>query len=128
MKTLRSLTALVMALGIAGSAAAQDRHVVSPLALSQAVSEHVTAQDTQRAAIQATLSRPEVAAVARTAGIDLETLKAGVATMDASALADVATRADLVDQSLVGGASTVTISTTTIIIVLLVVILILVID
>lgn len=129
MTTLRSLTAvLVLLLGSAGAAVAQDRHVVSPSALAETVAGHVATQDTQRAAIQATLARPEVQELAKKIGVDIQSLQAGVATMSGSELADVAARANQVDQSLVGGASTITISTTTIIIVLLLVILILVID
>lgn len=129
MKVVRELTAmLLLVFGLAGIATAQDRHLVSPEALANTVAEHVKAQDTQRAAILATLSRPEVQTVAKRVGIDLATLQTGLASVDAEKLSDVAARAEMVDRSLVGGASTVTISTTTIIIVLLVVILILVID
>jgi hypothetical protein len=129
MKVVREVTAiLVLVFGWAVIAAAQERHVVSPEALASTIAEHVKAQDTQRAAILATLSRPEVQSVAKRVGIDVEALQTGLAAVDADKLGDIAARAEMVDQSLVGGASTITISTTTIIIVLLIVILILVID
>jgi hypothetical protein len=129
MKVVRGVTAiLVLIFGLAGTAAAQDRHVVSPEALASTVAEHVKAQDTQRAAILATLFRPEVQTVAKRVGIDVEALQTGLASVDAENLGEIAARAEMVEQSLVGGASSITISTTTIIIVLLIVILILVID
>ena len=129
MKFVRAATAmLLLVLGLGGIAAAQDRHVVTPEAIANTVAEHVKAQDTQRAAILATLSRPEVQTVAERIGINVGMLQSGLASVDAGKLADVAARAEMVDQSLVGGASSITISTTTIIIVLLIVILILVID
>ena len=79
-----------------------------------------------RAAIREALGRPEVQSLANKTGIDVDRLSAAVNTMsdaDAQRAADAARE---VNQSLVGGASTVTISTTTIIIGLLVLILLIV--
>ena len=130
MRMIRSVvaTSLIAILAAAVPASADQRHAVAPQAIAQAVAQSVAQQDTDRAAIREVLARPEVKGVAATAGIDLAKVSAAVDTMSAAQLAQVASHAQEVNQSLVGGASTVTISTTTIIIVLLVVILILVAD
>lgn len=130
MRTLRLLiaTPLTVLLALSSPVAAQERHAVTPEAVAQTVAQHVAEQDTQRAAIRQALARPEVQQVAAAAGVDLAKVTASVDTLSGDSLAQAASQAQQVNDSLVGGASTVTISTTTIIIVLLVVILILVID
>jgi hypothetical protein len=130
MRMIRSVvvTSLIAILAIAVPASADQRHAVAPQAIAQAVAQSVAQQDTDRAAIREALARPEVKGVAEAAGIDLARVSAAVETMNAAQLAQAASQAQQVNESLVGGASTVTISTTTVIIVLLVVILILVID
>ena len=128
MRTFRqSLVAvLVMSLGFSSAAFAQERHAVDPSVLSQTVAGHVSSQDASRAAIHDVLNRPEVRSVATRSGFDLDRLSASVDTLSGAALDQVAAATGQVQQSLVGGASTVTISTTTIIIALLVLILIIV--
>ena len=130
MRMIRSVvaTSLIAILAVAVPASAGQRHAVAPEAIAQAVAQGVAQQDTDRAAIKEALARPEVKNVAAAAGIDLAKVDAAVDTMDATQLSQVAGQAQQVNASLVGGASTITISTTTIIIVLLVVILILVVD
>ena len=130
MHLLRSSFApLVVVVLIGGSqsrALAQDRHVVSPSAIAATVEEHVAQEEADRAAIREALGRPQVRALAEKTGIDVERLGALTATLSGSDLQTVASEARTVNKSLVGGASTVTISTTTIIIGLLVLILIIV--
>ncbi len=128
MRMLRSLVAvpLVFILGLSAPALAQDRHIVNPSALSQAVAAHVAQQDADRAAIHEALNRPEVREVAEKSGIDLDRVNASIDTLSGSSLEEVAAAAQRVNQTLVGGASTVVISSTTIIIALLVVILLIV--
>jgi hypothetical protein len=128
MKTLRTLAAgsLIVLLGLASPAAAQDRHVMPASAIGQALANQADQDQAHRTAIKNTLARQEVRAVALKAGIDLARATAAVDTMSDDQLAQAAAVADRVDQSLAGGASTVTISTTTIIIALLIIILIVV--
>jgi len=128
MMTLRSLfvAVLVVCLAFAAPAFAQQRHVVDPAILSQAVGQHAAVQDAQRAAIRQALARPEVQDVARQFGVDLDRVNASVATLSSAELARAAAAAGQVNETLAGGASNVVISTTTLIIVLLVVILIVV--
>lgn len=119
---------LTLVLALSAPSFAQQRHAVPPSQLSQAVAERVANQDTQRAAIRTALAQPEVARVAASAGIDLAKVASAADTLGPEALTRAAAAANDVNQSLVGGASTVTISTTAIIIILLIVILIVVAD
>ena len=118
---------LVFVTAIAGSAFADQQHVVSPSDITAAMAHKVAAQDADRAAVREALARPEVQSVAASMGVDLNRANAAVETMGGVDLAQAASAARQVNQQLVGGASTVVISTTTIIIALLVVILIIVI-
>ena len=128
MRTFRQLLValLVISLGLSSNAFAQERHAVDPSTLSQAVASHVSSQDASRAAIHDVLNRPEIRSIATESGFDLDRLNASVDTLSGASLDQVAAATGQVQQSLVGGASTVTISTTTIIIALLVLILIIV--
>jgi hypothetical protein len=128
MRTITTLISapLILILALATPARAQERHAVPPAALAAAVTDHVATRDNDREAIREALNRPEVRAVAERTGVDINRAAASIDTWDSSSLARAAESARQVNQALVGGASTVTISTTTIIIVLLIIILILV--
>ncbi len=127
MRLLCHLVAAILIVGLGtASAQAQSRHVVAPGSLATAVRLQAEAQDADRAAVQRTIAHPDVQRAAAAAGIDMARVAAAVGTMAADDLARTATAARSVDQSLVGGASTIVISTTTIIIGLLVLILLIV--
>ncbi len=130
MRTLQAVVVgpLTLVLALSTPAFAQSRHAVPPAALAQAVAQHVAQQDTNRATVRQALARPEVQQVAAATGVDLGKVTAMVDTLSPEALAKAAASAQQVNQSLVGGASTVTISTTTILIGLLILIIILVAD
>jgi hypothetical protein len=125
--SMRTITTLISAplmliLGLATPAHAQERHAVAPSALAAAVTDHMAARDADRDAIREALARPEVRAVAERTGIDIDRAAASIDSLDSSSLARAAESARQVNQALVGGSS-ITISTTTIIIVLLIIIL-----
>ena len=128
MRTITTLLAapLILILGFATSAIGQDHHAVPTSTLAAAVQNHAAMLDADRDAVREALNRPEVRAVAERTGIDLDRAAASIDKLDSSNLARAAQSARQVNDALVGGASTVTISTTTIIIVLLLIILILV--
>ena len=130
MRTVRTLIAapLTAFLAFSSPVAAQDRHAVAPAQVAETAAQHVAQQDTQRAAIHEALARPEVQHLAAASGVDLSTLSSAVDSLTGERLANAASQAQQVNDALVGGASTITISTTTIIIILLLVILILVAD
>jgi hypothetical protein len=127
MRRFRHLLAAALLVGVGSpSVVAQQAHVVDQATVAGVVRDHAEGVDRDRAAIRETLGRPEVQSLANKTGIDVDRLSAAVNTMsdaDAKRAADAARE---VNQSLVGGASTVTISTTTIIIALLVLILLIV--
>jgi hypothetical protein len=104
----------------------QSSHTAPDTALEAAVQEHVASRAADRETILRLLARPEVQAVARDAGIDLQRAERGVAALEGPSLTEIAAQARQAEQALAGGQSRVTISTTLIIIVLLLLILIIV--
>jgi hypothetical protein len=126
MRLVKQLLVLPLALlmVVSTSAFAQQQHAVDPAAIAGAVTQHVAAQDANRAAVRDALARPQVREVAARMGVDLTRVDAAVATMSGADLQQAASAAQQVNTALVGGASTVVISTTTILIALLVVIII----
>lgn len=105
---------------------AQSSHTAPDAALDAAVQEHVASREADREAILRLLARPDVQTIAGEAGIELRRAERGVATLDGSALTEIAAQARQAEQVLAGGQSRVTVSTTLIIIVLLIIILIIV--
>jgi hypothetical protein len=128
MSTIRKflVVPLVLLIGAATPAVAAQRHLVDSSQLAATVVEHVSSQDTDRAAVRDALSRDEVKNVAATLGVDLTRANAAVDTLSGEDLTRAADAARQVNRQLVGGASSVTLSTTMIIIILLLVILLIV--
>src|SRR4029077_6023771 len=114
MRTITTLLAapLISILGISTPARAEDRHAVPPSALAAAVTDHAATLDADRAAVRDALNRSEVRAVAERTGIDIDRAAVSIDTLDSSALARAAESVRQVNDALVGGASTITISTT----------------
>ena len=120
---------LVVAFGFAAGVPtvhAQDSHAAPLTALERAVQEHVASTTSDREDVLRVLARPEVQAIARDIGIDLQRAESAVATLGAEQLPELAAQARQIEDALAGGQSRVTISTTLIIIALLVIILIVV--
>ena len=117
---------VILLIAIPSHVFAQDRHVISPSALAAAVAERVADEQADHAAIRQALGQPEVRGLAARTGVDAVRLEALTETLSGSDLKAVASRARDVNESLAGGASTITISTTALIIGLLVIILLIV--
>jgi len=111
---------------LASPAAATQEHVVDTSQLRAIVAERQAQQEQDRAAIREALGRSEVRQVAKTVGADMDRLTAAIDTFSTSDLERAADAARQVNDRLVGGASSITISTTTLIIGLLVLILLIV--
>jgi hypothetical protein len=128
MRTITTLLGalLIGILGLSTPARAQERHAVPPSALAAAVTDHAESLDADRNAIREALKRPEVRTVAERIGIDIDRAEASIESLDASTATRAAESARQINEALVGGANTITISTTTIIIALLIIILIIV--
>ena len=100
-------------------------HAAPSAAIDQALQQHVTAVDADRAVVQRLLARPDVQSLAKEIGLDVRRAQSAVATLDATQLSELASHARQAEQGLAGGQS-VRISTTLIIIALLVLILLIV--
>jgi hypothetical protein len=118
---------LIVVIIAPGRAFAGQQHIVPPGTIAAAAADHAAAQDADRASIREALARPEVQSAAAKLGVSIDRLDSAVNMLSETDLQRAASTARQVNDQLVGGASTVTISTTTIIIVLLIIILIVVI-
>ncbi len=125
MKVFRGSMAICLAILMTAPALRAQDHVISASALSKAVQQRVTQDQSDRDAILSLLRRAEVRQLAARVGLSLEKAEAAVSTLNGDDLRQIAGQARAAEQDLVGGAS-VTISTTVIIIALLIVILIIV--
>jgi hypothetical protein len=123
-----SVTGLVVLLCIlmAVPRVAAQSHAAPPTAIDQALQQHVTAVDGDRAVVQRLLARPDVQALAAEMGLDLRRAQTAVATLDGDQLSRLASQARQAEQELAGGQGSIRISTTLIIIALLVIILLIV--
>ena len=119
----RSLAVCLAVLFMAPPASAQTS-VIGKAALDKAVQNRVAAEQADREAIKALLSRAEVRDLAGKAGLSVDKALTAVSTLQGDDLRQIADQARQADNQLAGGASTIVISTTTIIIVLLLIILI----
>lgn len=123
--SVSGLVVLLCILMAAPSAVAQS-HAAPPAAIDQALQQHVTGVDADRAAIQRLLALPDVRELAAEAGLDLRRAQTAVATLDGEQLSELAAHARQVEAGLAGGQGSVRISTTLIIVALLVLILLIV--
>ena len=123
----RRFLAILLALLVTAPAASAQDHVIDRAALAKAVQQRVSQEQGDREVILALLQRQDVRDIAAKAGLSIEKAQTAVAMLHGRDLEQAAQQARQAQDSLAGGASTVTISTTTIIIVLLIIILIVVI-
>ena len=127
MKSARTFFVLALMVRTwAVSAEAAQQHIVNPDQLTATMTQKTAAEAADRAAVHEALGRSEVRNVAATMGVDLDRVNAAVDTLQGPDLDQAASTARRVNQELVGGDSTVTLSTTAIIIILLVLILLVV--
>jgi pyruvate/2-oxoglutarate dehydrogenase complex dihydrolipoamide acyltransferase (E2) component len=127
--SVSGLVVLLCILMAAPRAVAQSQgrsHAAPPAAIDQALQQHVTVVDADRAVVQRLLARPDVKALAADMGLDLQRAQTAVATIDGEQLSDLASLARQAEKELAGGQGSIRISTTLIIIALLVVILLIV--
>jgi hypothetical protein len=127
MRIIRTVLVIVLVACFAvPQAAAQEAHVADQATLDQIVAAHAQQADADRQAILRMLQRQPVREMAARVGLDIGRVETAVAALDGAELNQMAAQARAVDDSLAGGASSITISTTTIIIGLLILILIIV--
>jgi hypothetical protein len=121
-----SMIVLLFASAVSLPISAQQAHVADQATLDQAVADHVQQTADDRQAILRALANEQVRKLAGGVGLDLKRAEAAVATLADAEVRLIAAQAQAVNDALVGGQSTVTISTTVIIIGLLVLILLIV--
>jgi len=114
---------LAATLLVATPAAAQQAPVVGAAELNAALDDHAAAVAAERAEVQATLARPEVAEVASGLGVDVEDARAAAESLSGAELARAVALSRGIEQSLAGG-QTISFNATTLIIVLLLVIIV----
>jgi pyruvate/2-oxoglutarate dehydrogenase complex dihydrolipoamide acyltransferase (E2) component len=118
-----ALVVLFCVLTLAPSAGAQSTHAASTSAIDEALQQHVSSTDADRALVLRVLETPAVQKLAAELGVDVRSARSAVTTLEGEPLMRLAAQAEQVDRALAGGQGSVTISYTLIIIGLLVLIL-----
>jgi hypothetical protein len=120
---LVSLVVLTIGFGALHPARAEEPHAVDAATLRAAVAGAADAEEADRAALRALLARPDVQAAARGAGLDLERAGAAVSTLHGEELQRLAGQARALDDTSLGGATTIVITSTALLIALILVLL-----
>lgn len=103
---------------------AQQRHVVDPAAMRQAVAAQAATDQQNRDVVLRVLRQSQVRDVAERLGLNVTRAEGAVSTMSSAELAELAVPARAADAELAGGASrTIVISTTTLLLIIIIVIL-----
>ncbi len=117
--------ALVLSLFVWSSPAfAQQRHVVSPAEMRQAVSGQAKIDQQNRDAVVSVLKRTQVTEVASRLGLKVANAATAVATLNKVDLTQAADAARRAEAQFAGGSSTVIISMTTVLLILIIVLLV----
>jgi hypothetical protein len=117
------IAVVVSSLLFSSSAMAQQRHVVDPAAMQQAVADQAVTDQVNRDAVLALLDRSEAREVAGRLGLNLTRAENAVATLSSTELASVADSARSADAQLSGGADTIVISVTTLLLLIIIILL-----
>lgn len=117
-------TFVVFSLLSSSSVLAQQRHIVDPAAMQQAIADQSLTDQQNRDAVLDVLHQPQVLAVAGRLGLNVTWAEGALATLSSAELARAAVPARVVDAQLAGGANTIVISTTTLLLIIIIVILV----
>lgn len=118
------LTVVVSSLLWGSSAMAQQRHVVDPAQMRQAIVDQALTDQQNRDVVLTVLNRSQVRELAARLGLNVTRAESAVATLDSAELARLAGPAMLADAQLAGGNSTIVISVTTLLLILIIVLLV----
>ena len=108
---------------LSSPAFAQQRHVVSPADMRQAVAQQAQAQQQTRDSLRAVLKNSQVRDVANRLGLNVARAEGAVATLTAAELEQLAGPVRDLNANLAGGASTIVLSTTAILLIIIIIIL-----
>ena len=103
---------------------AQQRHVVDPSTMRQAIADQAAKDQQNRDALLGAMRRSDVRDMAGKLGLSVTRAEDAVATLDSVELASLASTVTAADPALAGGANTIVISTTTLLLVIIIIILI----
>lgn len=106
------------------SATAQQRHVVDPTAMRQAIADQAATDQQNREAVLGVLARSEVRELAGRLGLTVTRAETAVSTLNSVELAQMADQARSADAQLAGGADTIVISVTTLLLIIIIVLLV----
>jgi len=105
------------------SAMAQERHIVNPAVMQQAIADQAATDQQNRDAVLGALNRSDVRELAGRLGLSVTRAEGAVSTLDSVELAGLAGQARAADAQLAGGADVVVISVTTLLLIIIIVIL-----
>ena len=108
---------------LSSPAFAQERHVVTPAAMRQAIVQQSQAQQQTRDALKAALGHSQVREVAQKLGLNVVRAESAIATLTTQELQQLAGPVRDLNANLAGGANTIVISATTLLLIIIIVIL-----
>lgn len=118
------VTVVVFSLLLSSSAMAQQRHIVDPARMRQAIVDQAVADQQNRDAVVSVLRRSDVRDLASRLGLSLTRAENAVATLTSDELSRLAGPARLASADhMAGGNQTITISITTLLLIIIVVLL-----
>lgn len=106
------------------SAMAQQRHVVDPAAMRQAIADQAVTDQQNRDAVLGVLHRSEVRELADRFGLSVTRAEGAVSTLTSEELAGLADQARTAEAQLAGGVDKIVISVTTLLLLIIIVILV----
>jgi hypothetical protein len=118
------IAVVVSSVIFSSTAMAQQRHVVDPAAMLQAVADQAATDTANRDTVLTLLDRSETRELAGRLGLSLTRAENAVSMLSGAELAGLADSARTADAQLAGGANTVVISTTTLLLIIIIVILV----
>ena len=108
---------------LSSPAFAQQRHVVTPAEMRQALTQQAQTQQQTRDALRAVLGNSQVREAASRLGLNVAKAEGAIATLNAQELEQLAGPVRDLNATLAGGASPIVISTTTLLLIIIIIIL-----
>jgi hypothetical protein len=123
---MRTFVVTLVALSLlwSSSAMAQQRHVIDPAAMRQAIADQAMTDQQNRGAVLGLLQQSQVRDVAGRLGLSVTDAESAVSTLTSAELAGLAGAARAAGTQLAGGSTTIVISTTTALLILIIVLII----
>ena len=119
-----ALTLVACSLVWCSSAMAQQRHVVDPTVMRQAIADQALTDQQNRDAVLGVLQHSQVRDLAARLGLNLTRAESAVSTLGGAELAGLAGHARAAEAQLAGGDRTIVIGTTTLLLLIIILILV----